>query len=69
MVSITSGVSLWYKPCYTIMLIYDNKNESQNLKQYKTRLSLIVEQMQTFALTTNLVMKVKNLFENVRQFA
>ena len=51
------------------MLIYDNKNESQNLKQYKTRLSLIVEQMQTFALTTNLVMKIKNLFENVRQFA
>ena len=51
------------------MLIYDSKNKSRNLKQYKSRFSLIVEQMQTFALSINLVMEVKNLFQNVKQFA
>ena len=38
----------------------------ENLKQYKSRLSLIVEQILAFP-STNLVRKVKNLSPNFKQ--
>ena len=35
MVSIKSGVTLWCKPCYKIMLNYDNENKCGKLQQFK----------------------------------
>ena len=35
MFSITSGVSLWYRPCYKNMLNYDKTRNAENL-QYKS---------------------------------
>ena len=37
---------------------------AENVRQYKTTFSLIVEQMLAFPLDTNLVRKVKNLSPN-----
>ena len=31
MVSITSGVSLWYRPCYKSMSYHDNENKCRKL--------------------------------------
>ena len=37
------------------MLNYGNDNNAENLRQYKSRFSLIVEQKLAFALNSNLV--------------
>ena len=65
MVSITSGASMWYKPCYTNMLNYDNDYKCQKLK-CKSRFSLIVEQILAFSLSTNLGRKDLNLSPNFK---
>ena len=44
MVSITSSVSLWYRPCYKNMLNYDNGNKYQKLAT--STFSLIVEKIE-----------------------
>ena len=69
MVYITSSVSLWYRPCYEVMLKHDKDNKCKNLRQYKSRFSLIVEQMRDFASSTSLVWEVKNLIPNFKQIA
>ena len=40
---------------------------AENLRQYKSRISLIVEQILAFASSTNLVRQVKNLSLNFKQ--
>ena len=65
MVSVTSRVSLWYRPNYKNMLNYDNDN-TEKLRQYKTRFSLIVEQILVSPSSTNLVRKVENLSPNFK---
>ena len=42
---------------------------AENLGQYKSRFSLIVEQILVFASSTNLVRKVKNLSSNFKRIA
>ena len=42
---------------------------AENFRQCKSRLSLIGEQIVTFALTTNLVREVKNLSPNSKQIS
>ena len=42
---------------------------AKKLQQYKTRFSLIIEQMLICASSTNLVWEVKNLPQNVKQIA
>ena len=34
-VSITSVISLWYRPCYKEILNHDNNTFAENLRQYK----------------------------------
>ena len=41
MISITNCVSLWFRPCYKMMLNYENNSNAENLWQYKSRFSLI----------------------------
>ena len=56
MISITSGVSFWYRPSYKNMLNYESENV-----QYNSRFSLTVELIiQVFSLSTNLVREVNN---------
>ena len=43
MVTITGGVSLWYRPCYKNMLNYDNDNKCLKVTTIKSRFSLFVE--------------------------
>ena len=64
MVSITNCVSLWYRPYYINMLNYDNDKNAENLRHYKSRFSLIVDQIVVFFSSNNLVRKVKNLSSN-----
>ena len=59
MVSITIGVSLWYRPCYKNMLNDDNDNW----------FSLIVEQILAFPSNTYLVRKVRSLPPNFKRIA
>ena len=54
MVSIKSGVSLWYRPS----LKNTTTKNAENLRQYKSKFSLAVEQMVAFASSTNLVREV-----------
>ena len=42
---------------------------AENLRQYKRRFPMIVEQILAFPLSTNLVRKVKNLSPNFKQIA
>ena len=42
---------------------------AENLRQYKSRFSLIVEQILAFASSTRLVREVKNLFPNLKRIA
>ena len=46
----------------------ENTN-AENLRQHKSRFSLIVEQILAFALSTNLVREVMNLFQDFKRFA
>ena len=69
MVSIISGVSLWYRPCHTDLLNYDNDKNAESLRQCKSRSSLIAEQTLAFASLTNLVREVKNLSPNFKRIA
>ena len=57
--------SLPYWPCHENMLMATATNAG-NLQQYKSRMSLIVEQILVFASSTNLVRGVKNLPPNFR---
>ena len=43
--------------------------KAENLRQYKSKFSLIVEHILTFPLRTNLVRKVKNLSRNLKRIA
>ena len=61
MVSITSGISLRYRPCCKNMKTTTN---AENLRQYKSSFSLTAEQILAFALRSNLVCEVKNLSQN-----
>ena len=50
------------------MLNYDHDNKCRkltNIKQYKTRFSLIVEQILAFCSNTNLFRKGKNLYPTI----
>ena len=62
MVSITSGVSSWYRPCYENII-------AENLRQYRSGFSLIVEQILAFPSSTYLVRKVKSLPPNFKRIA
>ena len=42
---------------------------AENLRQYKSRFSLIVEQIVTFASSNNLIREVKSLSPNFKQIA
>ena len=42
---------------------------AENLRQYKSRFSLIIEQILAFPLNTNLVRKVENLSPNFKRIA
>ena len=68
-VSIASGVSLRFTPCYKNMLNYGNDNNAENLRHCKSRFSLIVEQKLAFALSSNLVWEGKNLSPNFNWIA
>ena len=67
MVSISSGVSLWCGPYYKNMLIVTTTTNTENLRQYKSRFSLFVEQRLAFASSANLVNEVKNLSSNFKR--
>ena len=64
MISITSGVSFWYRPSYKNMLNYDSENV-----QYNSRFSLIVGLIQVFSLSTNLVREVNNSLPDFKRIA
>ena len=64
MISITSGVSFWYRPSYKNMLNYDSENV-----QYNSRFSLIVGLIQVFSLSTNLVREVNNSLPDFKRTA
>ena len=49
------------------MLNYENDNKCRKLTKYKSRFSLIVEQILGFASSTNLVREVKNLSPNFKR--
>ena len=68
-VPITSGVPLWYRPCYKNMLNYDSDTDAENLRPYKSRFSLIVEQILAFASSTNLIRGVKSLYPKFKRIA
>ena len=66
MVSTSSCVSFWYRPCYKNMFNYDNNSKCQNLKQLKSR--FFYKRADTgFPSSTNLVTKVKGLSPNFKQ--
>ena len=65
MVSITSDVSLRYRPCNENMLNQDNiLNHAENLRQNKSRFSLNVEQILAFASSTDMVKEIKKWSPN-----
>ena len=64
MISITNGVSFWYRPSYKNMLNYDSENI-----QYNSRFSLIVGLIQVFSLSTNLVREVNNSLPDFKRTA
>ena len=51
------------------MLNCDNDSKCQNLRQYKGRFSLIVEQILAFGSSINLVGEVNNLSRDFKQIA
>ena len=74
--SITIGVYLWYITCYqicdtklVIMLNYDNDIKFQKRKKYKSRFSLIVEQIMVFVSSANLLREVWNVSPNFKWIA
>ena len=42
---------------------------AENLRQYKSRVFLVIEQILVFALNTNLIMEVENLPPNFKPIA
>ena len=69
MVSITRDISLWYRPFYEIFWIMTTITNAENVRQYKSRFSLIVEQILAFTLSTNLDKEVKNFSTNFKWIA
>ena len=69
MVSITSGVSLRYRPCYKNVLNMTMTTNAENLRQNKSRLSLIAEQRLAFTSSTHLIREVKNLSPNFKRIS
>ena len=51
------------------MLNYDNDDSTENLRQYKSRFSLIVEQILAFSSSTYLVKKVDSFPPNFKRIA
>lgn len=51
------------------MLNYDSDSKCQKFRQYKSRLSMIAEQILAFPSSANLVRKVKNLSPDFKRFA
>ena len=51
------------------MLNYANTTNAKNLRQYKSKFSLIIEQILTFSSSTDLVTKVENLPPNFKRIA
>ena len=51
------------------MLNYKSDNKLRKLKKYKSKFSLIVEQIRAFPLSTNFVRKVKNLSPNFKRIS
>ena len=45
------------------------RTNAENMQQYKSRFSLIVEQILAFALSTNLVWEAKNFSPNFKQIS
>ena len=45
------------------------KTNAENLRQYKSRFPLIVDQMLAFTTSTNLVREVKNMYLHFKQIA
>ena len=69
MVSITRDISLWYRPSYEIFWIMTTITNAENVRQYKSRFSLIVEQILAFTLSTNFDKEVKNFSTNFKWIA
>ena len=69
MVSTTTVVSLLYKPCYKKYEIMATATNVEKLRQYKSRFSLIVEQVLDFTSSINLVRENKNLPPNFKRIA
>ena len=70
MVSIRRGFSFLFtgfaiKLCY----IMTTTTNAENLRQYKSRFSSIVEPIMVFASSTNLVKEVKNFYPNFKRIA
>ena len=59
-------VGLVIKICYKNMTTTIN---AENLRQYKSRVFLVIEQILVFALNTNLIMEVENLPPNFKPIA
>ena len=51
------------------MLIYDTAANTENLRQYKIRFSLVAEQILALASYPDMVREVKNLSPNFKQIA
>ena len=66
-ISLTSGFSLWDRPCYQNMSIYDNDNRCWNLTT--KYFFLITEQLLAFVSHPNMVSKVKKISPNFKQIA
>ena len=65
MVSITSSVSWWCRPYYkNVIKVMTTTENAKSLWQHISRFSLTVEQILTFATSTELVREVKNLSPN-----
>ena len=59
MISIKSGVSLWDRFCHQNRQFMSAKENTETLRQYESRFSLIIKKLLTFALSINLVREVK----------
>ena len=59
MISIKSAVSLWDRFCHQNCQYMSAKENTETLRQYESRFSLIIKKLLTFALSINLVREVK----------
>ena len=69
MVSIISSVTLWYSPCYKKYAKLRQQQYIINLRQNKSGLSLIAEQILAFAFSTNLVREDKKFSAKLKLIA